>query len=170
MLRFATYPLAFFVISILPLLYFQTAIPESIVIIWVIVGVVPFFVVVPIYLVVARLRNFTRQDVEGLGCLLCLVPFLAAACVLVYQCFLWLMDGEWIEVSGSVVFEYVLGPDHPFLQWLNDPKSWHGLHRIVEILTGSLSFFLVLIGVAVGYLFLWVSDNSSSWFRPKSRD
>jgi len=80
------------------------------------------------------------------------------------------MDGEWIEVSGSVVFEYVLGPDHPFLQWLNDPQSWHGLHRIVQILTGSLSFFLFLIGIAVGYLFLWVSDNSGSWFRPKTRD
>ena len=110
------------------------------------------------------------EEMEGLGCLLCLLPFIAAACVLVYQCFLWLVDGEWIWVSGSVVFEFVLGPDHPFLQWLNDPQSWHGLHKIVQILTGSLSFFLFLIGIAAGHLFLWVSEKSSSWFRPKNRD
>ena len=94
------------------------------------------------------------EEVEGLRFFLIISPIFAAACVLVYQCFLWLIYGEWIEVSGSVVFEYVLGPDHPFLQWLNDPQSWQGLHRIVQMLTGSLSFFLFLIGIAAVYLFL----------------
>jgi len=106
------------------------------------------------------------EEVEGLCFLLSISPFFAAVGVLVYQCFLWLMYGEWIEVSGSVVFEYVLGPDHPFLQWLNDPQSWQGLQRIVQILTGSLSFSLFLIGIATVYLFSILEVGSG----PKTRD
>lgn len=165
-LRFATYPLAILVISILPLLYFQTAIPESIVIIWVVVGVVPFFVVVPIYLVVARLRNFTRQDVEMWVLFLAFTPFLGAVAVFLYQCYLWLRSGEWVAMPVTVLFEKVLHPDNALMRWFTSPESWLGFHKLVSGV--SLSVGLVLLGVAVFFLYSMLEDHMIAKTREKA--
>ena len=104
-----------------------------------------------------------------MGCLLVFSPFIGAACVLIYQCYLWLKDGEWVTVSGVVVFESILGPNHAFLQWIHAPDSWYGIHRIVQYLTSSLVVVLLLMGMAFLCLIPWLEERWRKWIKPKTK-
>lgn len=149
-------------ISGIPISYFQPLTPGSTVAnIWAAGTLLPLFVLVPIYLLVARLRNFTtgwsskpeeleRQLTWGcLGCvfLLFLSPFLSAAAVFLYQCYLWLRSGEWVAMPVTVLFEKILHPDNALMRWFASPESWLGLHKLISGM--PLTVALLLLGVAL---------------------
>ena len=86
-----------------------------------------------------------------------ILPFIAAAGVVLYQCFLWLKEGEWVGMSATLFFRYYLSPDSPFVHWLDNPESWFGVHKL--IIATPLSVFLFLSGVAVVIVLFWVVEG-----------
>jgi hypothetical protein len=101
--------------------------------------------------------------------LLIALPFLlisallGAAGVLIVQCFLWLSEGMWVGMSGALLFRSFLPSSNPFVQWLDDPQSWHGAHTLI---TGTpLFFFLVLIAVKLFLTYAVMSDDWASRHR-----
>ena len=91
---------------------------------------------------------------------LIIVPFIAAAGVLIFQCFLWLREGEWVGLSATLFFEYFLSPEGPFVHWLDNPESWHGVHKLIT--ATPLSVFLLLVGIAVFFVYFLVVEWMSA--------
>lgn len=79
---------------------------------------------------------------------LCVFSGMAILC---FQVFVYLKDGEWIEFPLSILFAF--GPEG-FLMWLNNPRSWFGLHKIINgvLEVMPLSLFFMIVGVTMaGY-------------------
>ena len=149
--------------------------------IWAVGTLLPLFVLVPIYLLVARLRNFTTgwsskpQELERQltwGCLACiplliLTPLLSAAAVFLYQCYLWLRNGEWVTMPVTVLFEKVLHPDNALLRWFTSPESWLGVHKLISGM--PLTVALLLLGVALIALPLGTELGDYMWAKKQEK-
>ncbi|MDA2928509.1 hypothetical protein MYX84_00950 [Acidobacteria bacterium AH-259-O06] len=85
-----------------------------------------------------------------------ILPFVFAGGVFLYQCFLWLKDGEWVEMSATLFFKYFLSPDNPFVQWVDNPQSWYGLHYLLT--ATPLSVFLFLVGLVIFFVYFVVAE------------
>jgi len=182
----------FWVLSWIPLSYFQPLTPGSTVAnIWVTGMLLPIFVLVPIYLLVARLRNFTtgwsskQEELQlhpelsmGLfmGCYLLffLWPLLSAAAVFLYQCYLWLRTGEWFAMPIIFLFEKIVHPDSALAgsalgRWFASPESWLGLHKLISSV--PLTVALLLLGAAIIALPLaaGLEDHMAAKRREKAR-
>ncbi len=114
----------------------------------------------------------TRQEktIQGLGVVGavigygCLAGFLCLVTVQVYR---WFRDGEWTHVGmgdalrdGLVrccVAEGDTGRLAAFVQWLDAPVDWLGLHKVVEVIPASLALFAV--SIAGNWLFLYCKDR-----------
>lgn len=70
--------------------------------------------------------------------------FLSGFCLLGYQAFLWLRDGNWTEFPLLAGFSYLF-QDTPIQAWLNDPASWYGLHQIATWALENIPLSLALI-------------------------
>ncbi len=95
-----------------------------------------------------------------------MISFLAAAGVVIVQCFLWLSEGEWVGISAELFFSYFLPPSNPLVQWLDNPQAWYTAHKLT---TGTpLPVLLILIGVVLFCVFLaigkWVSRSDTKAF------
>ena len=95
-----------------------------------------------------------------------MISFLAAAGVVIVQCFLWLSEGEWVGISAELFFSYFLPPSNPLVQWLDNPQAWYTAHKLT---TGTpLLVFLILIGVVLSCVFIaigkWVSRSDAKAF------
>ena len=83
----------------------------------------------------------------------CLAAFLYLLSVQIYR---WFRDGEWthigvIEGMRSGVQHCCLragtaGHVATFMQWLDSPMDWLGLHRVFELVPASLALFALSIG------------------------
>jgi hypothetical protein len=90
---------------------------------------------------------------------------LAAAAVLIVQCFLWLSEGMWVGMSAELFFRTFLSSSNPLVQWLDDPQAWHGAHTLI---TGTpLFLFLILIAVSLFLAYAVISDDWASRHRRK---
>ncbi len=99
--------------------------------------------------------------VVGYGCL---AAFLYLISVQVYR---WFRDGEWTHVGINDGLRIGLqhccvkdgdsGRISSFLQWLESPLDWHGLHRVFEVVPASLALFLV--SIAGNALFIYCRDR-----------
>lgn len=85
---------------------------------------------------------------------------ISAPGVLIYQCFLWLREGEWVGLSATFFFKYFLSPDSPLIYWLDNPESWHGVHKLIT--ATPLSVFLLLVGSAVFFVYFLVAEWMSA--------
>lgn len=90
-----------------------------------------------------------------------IILILSGILIFVAQGYIWLKNGEWVEVPFLIVFAFI--PEGSHLQsWFNDPQSWHGLHRLV---IGALDFIpLSLFLIAIGLLIpkISIDENGTS--------
>jgi hypothetical protein len=76
--------------------------------------------------------------------------------VLGYQSALWLQEGVWTELPLSSVFNYFF--DGAVLQeWINNPQSWLGLHKIIDWSLKSIPLSLTLIFQGMIFVFITAS-------------
>ena len=78
-----------------------------------------------------------------------LILFATGLIFSLYQCLLWLRDGEWPVLMAEDLLSSFLPATNPLLLWLRNPEEWHQLHLLIT--DYSVSLVLILIGVA-GYL------------------
>ena len=94
--------------------------------------------------------------------------FIAAFVFLVgWQSYHWFRDGEWTHIGTSdglhialvrcCVKEGDFGRLAAFLQWVDAPVSWLGLHKIAEVLPASLTLFAV--SVVGNLVFVYCRDR-----------
>jgi len=77
-----------------------------------------------------------------------------AGCGLVlfgYQVLIYLRSGYW--PSYPLLFVFALMPDTIFADWLRNPTSWPGLHKIVYTILEMIPISLAL--TVVGLVVLW---------------
>jgi hypothetical protein len=121
-------------------------------------------------------KETTLKAFAGLGAALA-YGFLAAFLTLIgWQFFHWFRDGEWIHVGTSdglhialvhcCVKEGSVGRLTAFLEWVDAPVSWLGLHKIAEVLPASLTLFA--LSAAGNFLFLFCRDRLD--VRPGARE
>ncbi len=94
----------------------------------------------------------------------CLIAFLWLVSIQVYR---WFRDGEWTHIGLSDGMRDVLvrccvkdadsGRLADFVQWLDSPVNWLGLHRVFEVMPASLALFLV--SIAGNCLFIYSRDR-----------
>jgi len=112
-------------------------------------------------------RTGVYRTFGGIGALLgygCLAAFL---CLISVQIYRWFRDGEWTHIGISdgmriglehcCVKEGDAGRIVSFVQWLDSPLDWHGLHRVFEVVPASLALFLV--SMAGNCLFIYCRDR-----------
>jgi hypothetical protein len=71
----------------------------------------------------------------------------SGAIIIGLQLFVYLLYGTWEELPLFYLFA-LLGPDK-FMSWLDNPRSWLGLHKIVFGILKfmPLSLFLMFVGL-----------------------
>jgi hypothetical protein len=95
----------------------------------------------------------------------CLIAFLSLVSMQIYR---WFRDGEWTHIGMSDGMRDTLArccvkdPDSGsvaahFVQWLDSPVDWLGLHRVFEVIPASLALFLV--SIAGNCLFIYSRDR-----------
>jgi hypothetical protein len=97
----------------------------------------------------------------GYGCLL---AFLALVGAQVYR---WFRDGEWTHIGVGEGLRVVLvhccvkdgatGRLAAFMQWLDAPENWLGMHKVFEVTPASLALFAV--SIAGNCLFIYCRDR-----------
>jgi hypothetical protein len=112
-------------------------------------------------------RNALLRTLAGFGGLIgygCLLAFLYLISVQIYR---WFRDGEWTHIGIGDGLR--IGLQHccvrdgdtsritRFLQWLDAPLDWHGLHRVFEVVPASLALFA--ISIAGNSLFIYCRDR-----------
>ncbi|HEX4243264.1 MAG TPA: hypothetical protein VHZ53_17770 [Steroidobacteraceae bacterium] len=112
-------------------------------------------------------RDVVLRIFAGVGATIA-YGFLAAFAALVgWQSYHWFRDGEWSHVGTSdgmhmalvrcCVKEGDMGRVTAFLQWVDAPVSWLGLHKIAEVIPASLTLFAV--SIAGNFLFIVCRDR-----------
>jgi hypothetical protein len=104
---------------------------------------------------------------SGIGALIgygCLAAFIILVGVQVYH---WLRDGEWMHMGMSdglriglmhcCVKDGDTGRLAVFLQWLDAPVNWLGMHKVFEIVPASLALFAA--SIAGNSLFIYCTDR-----------
>jgi len=95
--------------------------------------------------------NKSLESIGFLSALLMVWPglflFATGLILSLYQCLLWLRDGEWPVLKAEDLLSNFLTATNPLLLWLRNPEEWHQLHLLIT--DYSVSLILILIGVAV---------------------
>jgi len=107
-----------------------------------------------------RLLSITGA-VIGYGCL---IAFLYVVGLQTYR---WFRQGEWthigmndglrIGLADCCVKDGDTGRLAEFMNWLDAPVNWLGLHKVVEVMPASLALFAV--SIAGNCLFLYCKDR-----------
>jgi hypothetical protein len=94
----------------------------------------------------------------------CLAAFLYLISMQIYR---WFRDGEWTHVgiidglriglAHCCVKDGDTGRIAAFLQWLNSPVDWLGMHKVFEVIPASLALFAV--SIAGNSLFIYCRDR-----------
>ncbi len=114
-------------------------------------------------------RDAILRVTAGIGAIIgygCLIAFLYLVIMQVYH---WFRDDEWTHVGlgdglrkslvRCCVSEASTGRLAAFVQWLDAPVDWLGLHRIIEVVPASLALFLA--SIAGNCLFIYSQDRIS---------
>jgi len=91
----------------------------------------------------------------------------AFVCLLGVQVYRWFRDGEWTHFGVSEGLRVTLlhccirdgepGRLAAFVDWLDEPAYWLGLHQVLEILPASLALFaLSILGNSI---YIYCSDR-----------
>lgn len=87
-----------------------------------------------------------------LGPILLIIPIP----ILLVQFIYWLKDGIWPKTTISSVCEFI--NESPCLNdWLIDPQSWLGLHKIISHIMFEAPITLVLFISGMGVM--WIASN-----------
>jgi hypothetical protein len=113
------------------------------------------------------LRSAALRSFAAIGALVgygCLAAFLYLISVQIYR---WFRDAEWTHVGINDGLRIGLqhccvkdgdsGRLSGFLQWLDSPLDWLGLHRVFEVVPASLALFV--ISIAGNCLFIYCRDR-----------
>ena len=102
------------------------------------------------------INNWKKQISEGLLAVYALL-IIFSVCSFIYQCYLWLKTGSWVQFPIIMIFEHI--PGFKSVEWIYNPSDWLGVHEIIEfILNLNSSIFLLL---SAGFIiFLLNSDQS----------
>ncbi len=97
--------------------------------------------------------EFTLVSIWGL---VCLVLIGCGFFIIGEQIYNWLKTNVWNELP--LINEVALLPqDNIFVSWINNPESWHGLHKIIvwilEII--PLSLFTIYLGWLLFFVGIW---------------
>jgi hypothetical protein len=94
----------------------------------------------------------------------CLIGFLYVVGLQTYR---WFREGEWthigmndglrIGLAHCCVKDGDTGRLAEFMNWLDAPVNWLGLHKVVEVMPASLALFAV--SIAGNCLFLYCKDR-----------
>jgi hypothetical protein len=94
----------------------------------------------------------------------CLAAFLFLISMQLYR---WFRQGEWTHIGMGDGIKVALmrccvrddaaGYFAGFLQWLESPVSWLGLHKVFEVIPASLALFVV--SIAGNSLFIYCRDR-----------
>ena len=97
----------------------------------------------------------------GYGCLFAFLWLIGL------QSYRWFRDGEWTHIGlndglriGLVkccVKDGDTGRLAEFMQWLDAPVNWLGLHKIFEVVPASLALFAV--SIAGNFVFIYYRDQ-----------
>jgi len=110
----------------------------------------------------AALKTFgTTGAVVGYGCLIAFVWLVGL------QSYRWFREGEWTHIGLNDGLRDTLvrccvkdgdtGRLAEFMQWLDAPVNWLGMHKIFEVVPASLALFAV--SIAGNSLFIYCSDR-----------
>ena len=99
--------------------------------------------------------------VAGYGCLLAFLYLVGL------QAYRWFRDGEWTHIGINdgmraallrcCVKEGDTGRLADFVQWLDAPVNWLGMHKVFEVVPASLAVFAV--SIAGNCLFIYCRDR-----------
>ena len=103
----------------------------------------------------------------GIGAVIgygCLAAFLYLVGTQVYR---WFRQGEWTHIGMSDGMRISLlrccfkdgdtGRLAAFMQWLDSPVNWLGMHKVLEVVPASLALFAV--SIAGNSLYIYCSDR-----------
>jgi hypothetical protein len=112
-------------------------------------------------------REASLKFFAGLGAVFgygCLLAFLYLVGLQAYR---WFRDGEWTHIGMNeglraglarcCVKEGDTGRLADFLQWLDAPVNWLGMHKVFEVVPASLAIFAV--SIAGNCLFIYCRDR-----------
>jgi hypothetical protein len=112
-------------------------------------------------------RSTSLRITSAIGAVIgygCLAAFLYLISMQIYR---WFRDGEWTHVgmvegmriglAHCCVKDGDTGRIAAFLQWLNSPVDWLGLHKVFEVIPASLALFAV--SIAGNSLFIFCRDR-----------
>ena len=114
-------------------------------------------------------RSAFLRTVAGIGALIGYGGLLAFLYLISVQIYRWFRDGEWTHIGIGDGMR--IGLQHccvrdgdtsritSFLQWLDSPLDWQGLHRVFEVVPASLALFA--ISIAGNSLFIYCRDRLS---------
>jgi hypothetical protein len=112
-------------------------------------------------------RTVALRTLGGIGAFFgygCLAAFLSLIGTQVYR---WFRQGEWTHIGMSdgmrigllrcCVKDGDTGRLAAFLQWLDSPVTWLGMHKVLEVVPASLALFAV--SIAGNSLYIYCSDR-----------
>jgi hypothetical protein len=114
-----------------------------------------------------KARDAGLKVVSAIGALVgygCLIAFLSLVGLQTYR---WFREGEWTHIglndglrmslARCCVKDGDTGRLAQFLNWLDAPVSWLGMHKVVEVVPASLALFAV--SIAGNCLFVYCRDR-----------
>ena len=112
-------------------------------------------------------RNAILGVTAGIGAILGYGFLIAFLYLVTMQIYHWFRDGLWTHIGMGdglrmglercCVKDSDSGSLAAFLQWLDAPAAWLGLHRVIEVVPASLALFLV--SMAGNCLFIYSRDR-----------
>lgn len=114
-----------------------------------------------------KTRDALWRIIGGVGAVIgygCLIAFLYLVSVQVYR---WFREGEWTHVGLNDGLHTTLahccfkdgdvGRLANFMNWLDAPVNWLGLHKVFDVIPASLALFAV--SIAGNCLFIYCRDR-----------
>src|SRR5947208_13796568 len=76
--------------------------------------------------------------------LLSMLPFFSSVGIVCYQSFMWMKYGEWLPITIDMAVDKFFR--HSSLnEWLINPQSWYGLHKMISGTSLSPCLFIFSI-------------------------
>ena len=112
-------------------------------------------------------RQLALRTTCGIGAIIGYGGLAAFLYLISMQAYRWFRDGEWTHIGMSdglrvgllhcCVKDGDTGRLAMFLQWLDSPMNWLGMHKVFEVVPASLALFAV--SIAGNSLFIYCRDR-----------
>ncbi len=114
-----------------------------------------------------RVRDAAFNVIGAFGALLGYGSLLGFLCLVGGQVYRWFREGQWTHIGLSdglrtgllhgCVKDGDSGRLAAFLQWLDAPVDWLGMHKVFEVLPASLALFT--LGIVGNSVFIYCRDR-----------